>query len=117
MSEIKVSERNLLIGPFHHSTPKGITISFRHLTCHGGGGPLEYQGSSRRRRRRGEVPLFEGPRYGRQWQPASIARRKGRGGGVAGQEVSVGDSGGTGEGGVVVVIVDLEVGPGVLTTP
>ena len=24
-------------------TPNSITISFRHLTCHGGGGPLEYQ--------------------------------------------------------------------------
>ena len=43
VSEIKVSERNLLIGPFLHSTPNSITISFRHLTCHGGGGPLEYQ--------------------------------------------------------------------------
>ena len=42
VSEIKVSERNLLIGPFLHSTPNSITISFRHLTCHGGEGPLEY---------------------------------------------------------------------------
>ena len=51
VSEIKFSERNLLIGPFLHSTPNSITISFRHLTCHGGGdltshgggGPLENQ--------------------------------------------------------------------------
>ena len=51
VSKIKFSERNLLIGPFLHSTPNNITISFRHLTCHGGGdltshgggGPLENQ--------------------------------------------------------------------------
>ena len=51
MSEIKFSERNLLIGPFLHSTPNSITIPFRHLACHGGGdltshgggGPLENQ--------------------------------------------------------------------------
>ena len=42
VSEIKVSERNLLIGPFLHSIPNSITISFRHLTCHRGEGPLEY---------------------------------------------------------------------------
>ena len=42
VSEIKVSERNLLIGPFLHSIPNSITISFRHLTCHGKEGPLEY---------------------------------------------------------------------------
>ena len=42
VSEIKVSERNLLIGPFLHSLPNSITTSFRHLTCHGGEGPLEY---------------------------------------------------------------------------
>ena len=42
VSEIKVTERNLLIGPFLHSTPNSITIYFRHLTCHGEEGPLEY---------------------------------------------------------------------------
>ena len=42
VSEIKVSERNLLIGPFLHSIPNSITISFRHVTCHWGEGPLEY---------------------------------------------------------------------------
>ena len=42
VSEIKVSERNLLIGPFLHSTPNSITISFRQLTCHGEEGLLEY---------------------------------------------------------------------------
>ena len=42
VSEIKDSERNLLIGTFLHSTPNSITISFRQLTCHGEEGPLEY---------------------------------------------------------------------------
>ena len=43
VSEIKVTERNLLIGPFLHSTPNSITIYFRHLTCHGEEGPLKYK--------------------------------------------------------------------------